>query len=194
MDGAERRRAHKEQTTALYAAIGEFAVKFEHLTFALSNGIELILSVNGLRLQSLSFAVVADQSAESLRSMFNTSVVEVCKPTGRNEDLLKRAMQEIQAAIEERNDIIHRTWLVGWADITNPDFARTRSHKMKKTGAGLKDRQREATVADFDRATEIVVRLASVVNILALSSVDNTPFDKNLDIDASGRIVQRSKL
>ena len=72
----DRREQYEEQTEEIYAAIGRFTVKFEHVCHAMHSGIFMMLSFAGLRNQSIGQAVLADLTAERLRKMFAAVLAE----------------------------------------------------------------------------------------------------------------------
>src|SRR5688572_14581111 len=120
MNEAERREKYEAQTQALYAAIGRFAVKFEHVCHAMHWCITTLLRAHGLNHQGLENALLSGLTAEPTLTIFRSAINEARRETMSDADkkILKNICSRIKDLIETRNDIVHRTWFVGWASPT----------------------------------------------------------------------------
>src|SRR5258705_1588108 len=96
----------------LYAAIGRFAVKFEHVCHAMSSVLTAILEQNGLRNYKLAIAVLAGVSAESLRKNLEAVLTEVISADPFEQAIVTNILKRIGRLIERRNNVIHRTWFI----------------------------------------------------------------------------------
>ena len=64
------------QTKELYAAIGRFSVEFEHVCFAMRRIATSILAEKGLHNRNVLDILLADQTAEPLRSLVESPLSE----------------------------------------------------------------------------------------------------------------------
>jgi len=138
MDKAERQKKYEEQTEQRYAAIGRFAVKFEHVCHSMHNAIIFALHSHGLTNQRLANAVLEGLTAP-LRRIFGAVIAEIKadKLVGDEKKILTNVLKRIAELTESRNDVIHRMWFVGWAAETDEDFSRVGGWKFKNTSKAL---------------------------------------------------------
>lgn len=191
MDEAQRKALHQAQTDGLYAAIGRFAVKFEQLVHAMQTGILILLQSDGLRSQALGNAVLAGLTADPIKRMFRSVVAEILKgsPDSPDQKILNSIMKRVQALIEERNDVIHRVWFIGWASADQTDFSSASSFKHKNTKDGPRFSPREATAQDFDLLSSRAEELMHLVNRVTGSLITGGKLERNFDVDAEGLVT-----
>jgi hypothetical protein len=184
----ERRAKWSMQTEELYAAIGRFAVKFEHVVHAMERCVSTLLTVHGLRNAALANAVLSGLTADPLLAIFRASLVEVRGATSGTEDdrILKALFARIRKLIESRNDVIHRMWFVGWAADTDEDFSAVTGIKFKNTGKGVEFRTLDFTKQDFDALSAEADEIARMVWGLIGLVVSEVPLARGLLIDVDG--------
>src|SRR5713226_4932168 len=130
MEDQDRKIKYEQQTTALYGAIGRFVVEFEQMCFAMSHAILFALHHGGLRDQQLGHAVLAGLTAGPLREMALSVFAYFYRDDESSVAIVRQLAARTQDVITTRNDIVHRTWFVGWASETDTDFSRADSMKV----------------------------------------------------------------
>ena len=108
MNEEEREEKYKTQTEELYAAIGRFVVKFEHVCQAMYGAILWALQSNGLRTQRLADTILAGHTAEPLLKIFGSLLVEIRNDDEQDRKIVRNFLKRVQELIEKRNNIIHR--------------------------------------------------------------------------------------
>jgi hypothetical protein len=194
MDDEERRKKYEEQTDELYAAIGRFTVKFEHVCHAMSSGILTMLELAGLRNQRIGQAVLAGLTAEPLKTMFRAVLTEYCKDQldDAEQKIIADVMKRVGGLIESRNNIIHRTWFVGWASESQEDFSTVAGIKTINTARGIEFRSLNWNEAEFDQLSEEADELTKLVNRLwgtaYMKIFKSSKFTDNFIRDAAGTV------
>jgi hypothetical protein len=190
VDEAERKQKYEQQTEEVYAAIGRFAVKFEHVCHAMYLAVMNLLQRHGLQNQRLANCVLDGLTAEPLRRMFAAAVAEVRGDQLVNDEkrIFNNIIKRIQQLTETRNNLIHRTWFVGWAAPTDEDFSSAPGWKFKNTGKGVEfcglDYKRE----DFDSFSAQADELTGIINRLDGCLHLNRSFAENFVLDADGTV------
>lgn len=187
----ERKKKYEEQTTELYQAIGKYCVKFEHISFAMQNGIKFLLSKNGLQNQQISNIILAGQTAQPLHGILQALIAEMTTNIS-NEDksICNKIFARTMKAIEKRNDVIHSTWFVGWANQEeDEDFATVDGfkHTKGKTGAGIKDFKYKPE--DFLLLTEECEFVENLINRLWSILLFDKKISDNFVIDTDGNVL-----
>jgi hypothetical protein len=190
VDEIERKQKYEQQTEQVYAAIGRFAVKFEHVCHAMYSGVMNLLQQHGLQNQRLANGVLEGLTAEPLRRMFAATVAEVRgdQLVGDEKRIFSNVLKRIIQLTETRNDLIHRTWFVGWAAPTDEDFSTVAGWKFKNTNQGVEFRPLQYAPADFDSLSTQADELADIVNRLNGCLLLNRPFGTNFVLDADGTV------
>ena len=165
MDPA-RREKYERQTEELYAAIGRFAVKFEHVVHAMSTNIMWLLFKAGLQDQRMGFAVTAGLTAEPLRRMLAAIMADTLGDQASEADrrIVANILKRVSKLTESRNDVIHRMWYVGWASEEQEDFSTAAGLKFKATNAGTVSKSLEYSVAEFNALSETADEVRDLVN------------------------------
>ncbi len=140
MDTTDDTSEFDRQVAELYRAIGEFAVQFEHVTWAMQLGVISLLTHAGLRNQAMAQVVVADLTAAPLASMYQSLVAEARSLSDDERRICDAIFKRTKALIETRNDVIHSTWFVGWASSKADDVSRVDGQKQTrgKRGSDIK--------------------------------------------------------
>jgi len=190
MNETQRQEKYEQQTEQLYAAIGRFAVKFEHVCHAMHSGIASILQRDGLQSQRFANAVLEGLTAEPLRRIFSALVAEVrgVQLVDNEKQILANILKRITQLTESRNDIIHRMWFVGWASPADEDFSKVAGWKFKNTNKGVEFRGLDYTAADFDSLSEQADELATLINRLVGCLFLSRPFVENFILESDGTV------
>lgn len=170
MDELKRNALHKEETDDIYRSIGEFSVKFEQIVHSMTNGITVSLAKDGLKNQKLSNIILAELTAYPIKSIFASIIAETVDLSDKEKRIVNIILKRIQRLIDERNNIVHRTWFVGWASSVATKFDEVSGVKLMrgKTGGGskvvsLKSEDFDNLSAECDSVNELVSRLCAVV-------------------------------
>ncbi len=153
MKEEERQKRRQEDVDDLYRSIGEFVVKFEHVCFAVQTGILFLLDQAGLHNQNISQVLLAGVTADPLRTLFESLVAETQTLNDIELKMVKNALKRFQKLTEERNDIVHSTWFIGWGNENTTDFSNAAGMKYHKNKSG-------AVVKSFGRKAEDFVKLS----------------------------------
>ena len=190
MTQPERHARFLAETEELYAAIGRFAVHFEHVCHAMQLAVGQLLHMNGLRHGGLTNAVLSGLTADPMLSIFRASIVEARKGrmTAADTAILKNVVSRIRKLIEVRNDVLHRTWFVGWAAPSDEDFSSVTGWKHKNTSQGAEFRPVDFTKADFDTHSVEADALTGIVNRMAGCLLLDRSFASNFDVDQDGTV------
>jgi hypothetical protein len=143
----------EQQTSALYAALGEFAVEFEHVCFAMRCIIMSILHEQGLRNEKVLNILLAEQTAEPLRSLTASLFAETQQFSENDEKIIGSVLSKVQVLTQERNDVLHSTWFIGWYGTANGDFGNAPSIKPKRSKKGDISLDRTWRIEQFDILT-----------------------------------------
>ena len=163
IDDKEKQQQREASTSKQYAAIGEFAVKFEQICFALHTTILFILHGEGLRNQQVGRAVLAGLTAEPLASTFAASVVEAKELDDDDKKVIKIALKRFKSLTERRNEIIHGSWFIGWASKGQTDFSEMRGLKQGRSQKGVTAKSLETTVEEFQEHIKESEDLAKII-------------------------------
>jgi hypothetical protein len=202
MDEKERQEKHQQQTQELYAAIGRFAVKFEHVCHAMSDTVLWALQSDGLQTQRLANAVLSDLTAEPLRKIFGAVLAVVGDNEVQDEKrIVVKVLKQVQDLTQIRNDVIHRTWFVGWASAEQEDFSSVTGIKFKNTNKGPEFKDLSYTVKDFDdlstQADELTEIIRAIQGCLVLSKYRGGQlhicYSDQLHIDSNGNVRKSPK-
>jgi len=143
----------EQQTTALYAALGRFAVEFEHVCFTMRCIIMSILDEQGLRNAKVLNILLAEQTAEPLRSLTSSLLAETQQFSEKDEKIMGSLLSKVQVLTQERNDVLHSTWFIGWYGTENGDFCHAPSIKPKRSKKGDVSLDRTWKIEQFDSLT-----------------------------------------
>lgn len=186
MAKSEGKAEAHEQEHDLYAAIGEFAVVFEQVFSAMEICVKFTLRKDGLKTDSLAQALLAGLTADPLLQRFRAIVTELRKNDPEDMRILKNISKRAEDLIEERNDVIHRTWFIGWG--YPRDFSKAKSLKFKRTKHGVELEPREDTAERFESLSRQAKELSDIVMIVGLSLATDSPFSKLLKIEQDGTV------
>ena len=169
----------KYKEDEIYRAIGQFAVKFEHVVLSLLTGIRFLLHRGGLVSPNLANVMLAGLTAEQLKSILQAMIPEFVVLDQRDERIVKEIFKKVVNIIEKRNDIIHRSWLVGWPGVKQTEFSKVHGSKFKRGKKGIEFKPVSYTVMDFDSlsaecdyAVMLIDRLAICVQMERKISTD----------------------
>jgi hypothetical protein len=188
MEEKDRQEKHAIQTEELYAAIGRFAVKFEHVCHVMSSTIVLALQSDGLRTQSLANAVSAGLTADPLRKIFGAILAEARDDDENDKKIITNVLTRVQRLTERRNDVIHRTWFVGWASLEDQDFAGASGFKFVNTNKGVEFRDISYTVSVFDDLSAEADELSDIIQRMSGCLMLGKRYYDNFKIDPDGTV------
>ena len=188
MSDAPHQERWKKDTDELYRAIGEFVVKFEHVCHALQIGVIFMLSKAGLSNQNVAQILLAGLTAEPLRTLFESLVAETQQLNTVEKGILKDVLNRIQRLTQERNDIVHSTWFIGWGNESSADFTDASGMKFHKDKNGAVVKSFAKKAADFERLSEEADQLAKVCLRLHACFVGGNKLERNFVVSKEGRV------
>lgn len=142
------------QVRALHEAIGRFVVEFEQACHAMQVCITFILDKAGLHDQRLSQIVLAGMTSEPLRALFESLVGQQVVLNDAERKMVKNITTRFKKLTEERNDVIHATWFIGWGGSSTDDFSTASGHKLHKNKGGSSIKSFTFKVEDFALLTQ----------------------------------------
>ncbi len=193
MNEEERLKVRDLQTGELYANIGEFVVKFEHVCHAMQTAIIFMIHGQGLKNQQVANIFLAGYTADPLRTLFESLFGELVKPNDNERKIIKNIFSRIQKLTEKRNDVVHSTWYIGWGNEQTQDFSEAPGHRLHKNkqGAALKSFKYKAE--DFSAFVEEAEKLSSLVMRLHGCITGGFSIEKNFKTNESGNVVDKSE-
>ena len=193
MDKKTRDELYKNQTNELYASIGKFVVKFEQVCHAMRITIILILDGSGLKNQQLTNIMLADHTAEPLRSILLSLIGETV-PLNKNEkEIIKNIFARIQQLIGSRNDIVHSMWFIGWSNDTMIDFSEAPGYKLHKNKDGEATKTFKYKKEDFEKLSKEAEILSELVFRLHGCILGKFSIERNFDFDKNSKVIERKR-
>jgi len=189
METSDRKEKYDSQTGQLYEAIGKCAVKFEHVCFAMHQGITLLLGQHGLNNQRLARVLLADLTAYPLKSILQAMIAEIVSLPPTDKSICDKIFIRVQKLIERRNDIIHSTWFVGWASSEDTDFSTVSGHKWARGKQGADIKSAIYTSEDFEAFAIECDTVAALINRLWVCIMDSRQLERNFVIDSAGTVA-----
>lgn len=188
MKEEERQERWKKDTDELYCSIGEFVVKFELVSHQIQIGITSLLGLAGIRNQKISQLMLAGLTAEPLRSLYESLIAETQTINDIERKMIKDALNRFQTLIQERNDIVHSTWFIGWGNERSINFSEVSGMKFHKNKSGAAIKSFERKVADFVKLSEEADLLAKIFLRLNGCFAGGFKVKKNFILSDDGRV------
>ncbi len=182
----ERKAEFDQQTAELYEAVGKFAVRFEHMCQALRSGITFMLQRHGLANQNVATLLLADLTAFPLQNIFSSVLAETVELTDDGRRIINNIMKRCQKLTEERNDVIHNAWYIGWASPQQTDFHETTAMKPHRDKKGGEFKVFKRTAEDFLKLVDLADELTALVNRAWGCVATNSRIENNFEIDPEG--------
>jgi len=125
-----------------------------------------VLEKEGLKNQSIRKILLANQTAEPLRSLLQALLAEFFDQE-KFHILLKKIFQEVQDLTAIRNEIIHSKWN---PPVDDPDWGGGKNYaigkKLKTSKSGESSVYPKYTIADFEKKIEACLRLQKIFSSL----------------------------
>lgn len=188
MNEEERQQKFKVQTGELYRAYGEFAVKFEHVCHAVHTAMVFMLHMEGLKNQQVAHVLLAGLTADPLRSMFAALVAETQQLDNQEKKIIDSVLKRFQSLTEKRNDVIHGTWFIGWANPSDIDFSVASGLKHHRSNKGASARSFNFGAEEFQVLTQEAEALAAIFQRLHGCFVGGRSVSKNFKVADGGHV------
>lgn len=188
MNETERQQKYRKQTNDLYTAVGEFVVKFEHVCRAFRDGITWILESEGLKDQSVGNIIVVGLTAKPLIDRFASLVAHTQDLNSRAQEIVGEILTRARKLIQERNDVIHATWFIGWASPTQTEFSTASGYKLVRRGNLVAPENLTIRVEDLERLTHEAESLNQLVMRLSGCLLYGYDIVKNFSVDSDGKV------
>jgi hypothetical protein len=136
----------------------------------------------------LAQAVTAGLTADPMTRIFGAVIAEGRKTDFEELDrkIMADILKRIRALTEVRNDVIHRTWFVGWASPEDTSFDKAGSWKFKNSQKGAEFAPREHEAVDFDKLSATADELTELINRVGGCMILNQPISKIFVFDKVG--------
>jgi hypothetical protein len=188
MNEEERHKKFKDQTGELYRAYGEFALKFEHVCYAVHTALVFMLHMEGLKNQQVANVLLVGLTADPLRSMFAALVAETQKLDNQEKKIIDSVLKRFQALTEKRNDVIHGTWFIGWANPSDTDFSVASGLKHHRSNKGASVKSFNFGVEEFQALTQEAEALAAIFQRLRGCFVGGFSVSGNFKVADGGHV------
>ena len=192
MDDSSR-RSFEEQTAALYQAVGRFAVEFEHVCFAMRHIVMNVLDAQGLNDPKVINIILAELTAEPLRSLTGALIAETSALSKQDEKILSKVLADVQTLTRDRNDVLHSTWFIGWYGTGAGDFSNAPGVKPKRSGKGDASLSRTWGSKQFDALTERATSLCDHLRRINACLAGGFKLERNFHFDDGGGLVAESQ-
>ena len=183
MDSKDREVKYKEQTDSLFTSIGKFTVKFEHISHALQMGIIFLLHQGGLTKQPLAKVILAGLTARPLQSIFQAMIPELIDLDDQDKRIVNAILNRTVDIIEKRNEVIHSTWLVGWASQEQTDFSVVDGYKYSRGKIGASVKSFKYKASDFDELSKECDYVTKLINRLWCCISGDNKISKNFEVN-----------
>ncbi|MBU1192611.1 MAG: hypothetical protein KKE76_12955 [Gammaproteobacteria bacterium] len=188
------KKKYEEQTEDLYAALGKFAVEFEHICNYLRLIIMAILNNEGLRNEKVMQILLADLTADPLRAQVMSLVAETQGLSDAEIKNINNILNRVQNLTKTRNDVLHGTWYIGWAGVGDNEFTAAPGIKIKRNKKGTAPKTFEWKEKDFDELSVEAVELWSLLARLYGCISGNFKIENNFVVDANGKVGLPKKM
>ncbi len=151
-----------------------------------------LFTLHGLTNSRLGDAALSGLTADPIQRVFRSAVVEARKPDGMSaadEKILANVCKRIRTLTETRNNVLHRTWFVGWFGEEESDQSTVHGWKFENTAKGAEFRPLQYAVTDFDDLSNQARLLANCVRRIAGCLLIGTTFEKNFTFDGDGNAL-----
>ena len=193
MNEEERLKIRDAQINELYANIGEFVVKFEHVCHAMQTAIIFIMHGQGLKNQQVAHIFLAGYTADPLRTLFESLIGELTNLNYKEKKIIKNILSRIQKLTEHRNDVVHSTWYIGWGNEQTQDFSEAPGHKLHKNKKGAALKAFKYKSDEFSALVEESEKLSALVMRLHGCMVCKLSIEKNFKINDAGNVVDKNE-
>lgn len=188
MNEDERQKKLKEQSDELYRSYGEFAVKFEHVCYAIHTAMVFMLQMEGLKNQKVAQVLLAGHTADPIRSLFSALVAETQSLDQTDKKILDSVLKRFQVLTEKRNDVIHGAWFIGWASATDTDFSVAPGYKHHRSNKGAASKTFRYSPADFQGLANEAEALAAIFQRMKGCFLFGYDVSKNFCVDENGQV------
>lgn len=184
----QHQEKYDQQTRDLYAALGRFVVGFELVCRHATTAITIALSKAGLHDQHYANILLADLTADPIKKTMIAVAAHAIQPVGKDAEILQAIGRQFQRLIEARNQLLHSTWYVGWANDSQSEFDVANAVKLKKSKDGVVINALDYKVEDFDRHTTDAELLCNILVRLQGCLVGGFSLEKNFSLTHAGKV------
>ncbi len=193
MNEEERLKIRDLQTGELYANIGEFVVKFEHVCQAMQSAITFMMHGQGLQNQQVANILLAGYTADPLRTLFESLIGELVNSNDNERKIIKNILSRIQKLTENRNDVVYNTWFIGWGNEQTQDFSEAPGHRLHKNKQGATLKAFKYKAEDFSAFVEEAEKLSSLVMRLHGCITGGFSIEKNFKTNNAGNVIDKNE-
>ena len=190
----DTKKKYEEQTEDLYAALGKFAVEFEHICHYLRLIIMAILDNEGLHNEKVMQILLADLTADPLRTLVMSLVAETQDVSDVEKKIISMILNRVQNLTKTRNDVLHGTWYIGWAAAGDDEFTGAPGIKIKKNKKGAAPKTFDWKAKDFEELSADAVELWNLLARLNGCISGSFKIENNFVVDANGGVSLPKKM
>jgi integrase len=147
-------------------------------------GTQLILQKQGLANLNVSAVLLAEHTARPLKTILQSLIGEVVILDDHDRKILREIFKEVDSAIETRNDMLHRTWFVGWAEEGQSNFNTAESQKFVRGKSGASYSPKDFTAAEIRALSESCELINKKIQRLWSCVITNGKISNNFVFDS----------
>lgn len=193
----ERARKLDLAITSQYACLGEFVAKFEFTVFSIRQLLMWVVHSHGAP-QALINPAYAELTAGPLRSVMLSTCSKAIElradydetERGIAHGILRSICARFATLTEQRNEIVHGTWFIGWASPDQTDFGMASGYKPKNTKEGVLHTDISREVADFDVLIDECNYLSEMISRMSHTLTFGMYFSKNFQWDGKNVTIE----
>jgi len=185
------RRKAEALSKSLYPTIGEFAVAFEAVCYALRMGIADILEKNGLRNTKLAYIIIGDLTIFPLQSIYRALLAETQQLSPLEKKILDNIFKRVSQLGEKRNRIIHSAWFI---DYKNPKDIKEGLLTQDKPGPSKRGAKESPSKFPIRTIKEIAGQahiLSALVHEVNICIYTGTRIGSRFSLDSKGNAVAK---
>ena len=152
----DRDETYKAQTTEQYAVLGQFIQEFGQICNWLQTSFVQLLQGQGLREQTIAKIIIGNRAitAEPLVQIMEGLTGHLLGDDKAGKEIFGQITKRFRYLIVSRNDFVHGTWFIGWANETDIDFSEIRGTRLIPNKKGEAHRELPKSVEEIQALVE----------------------------------------
>jgi hypothetical protein len=167
-------KKYSRQTGEQFEALGRFVQEFEQLVDAVRTTSMHLLSSNSPKQQQLVNVVLFHKSLtaqplfEIMRGLYAVFIKEFPERVSADDlEVINAVMRycatEFSKLAQVRNDLLHGTWFIGWANEKQEDFSELQVHKFRVTKEGYEPAELPKSATELSQLTNRCQELGKLI-------------------------------
>lgn len=171
----------------LYSLLGEFTVEFERVCLFMREAIHHWSLLAGNKDEMYVKTLTTGMGAKSLLVAYRSIAVRVRKLSRDEQKILTDIYKQIEALIQERNDMLHGTWFGPTSTERYREMLSIEGRKVRHTKNGIANKDLILSLETFGPLIEQCRKLHLILVAVVLS-LNSSEFSGNFKYNSDGRI------